>query len=98
MQSRAYKFAQWLMARPEKHIAVVAHSGFLFAFCQNFGQGFSEDVLNHLHPHFANCELRTIVLADPSGRLNPDSMKHDPLFFAGGETVPKPVTGKTRMG
>ena len=94
VQARAYQFAEWLMRRPEKHIAVVAHSGFLYAFCQNFGQGLSGAVNELLHPHFANCEMRTIVLADPSGALNPKSMQHDPLFFAGGDTVPAPVTGK----
>ena len=82
------------MKRPEKHIAVVAHSGFLYAFCQNFGLGLGAAVTDQLHAHFANCEMRTIVLADTAGTLNPESMKHDPLFFAGGETVPKPVTGQ----
>lgn len=91
VQARAYKFAEWLMERPEKHIAVVAHSGFLWAFCQNFGKGCSEAVVQTLQPHFSNCEMRTIVLVDSSGALNPEAMQNDPLAFKGGNTVPKPV-------
>lgn len=90
VQARAYKFAEWLMQRPEKHIAVVAHSGFLYAFCQNFGDGCSQAVNAALKPHFQNCEMRTIVLADTVGELNPESMQHDSLAFKGGNTVPKP--------
>lgn len=72
--------------RPEKHIAVVAHSGFLFAFCQNFGHGLGDAVTGFLHPHFANGEMRTLILTDTSGKLTPD-LTHDPLHFPGGNHV-----------
>jgi hypothetical protein len=93
VQARAYKFAEWLMQRPEKHIAVVAHSGFLYAFCQSFGHELGPAVQELVHPNFANCEMRTMVLLDQSGTLNPEAMKRDPLFFPGGNTVPKPGSG-----
>lgn len=82
MRARGRQFAQWLMTRPEKHIAVVSHSGFLYAFFQNFGEGYGISMKNEMHKHFANCEVRTIVLADHSG--NQGSMSSDPLHFPGG--------------
>jgi broad specificity phosphatase PhoE len=91
VQARACKFAEWLQARPEKHIAVVSHSGFLWSFCQKFGHGLSSAVCDLMHPHFANCEMRTFVLADTSGNLNPQALVEDKLYFPGGDTVPHPV-------
>lgn len=94
MQARAYKFAEWLLARPEKHIAVVSHSGFLHAFCRNFGDGLTEQAKSDMHLHFANGEMRSMVLADPSGALNPKAMASDPWFFPGGNMVPEPTAPK----
>lgn len=42
VKSRAVKFAKWLLLRPETHIAVVSHAGFLHFFAQAVGA-----------PHFA---------------------------------------------
>jgi hypothetical protein len=90
MQDRAYRFAEWLMTRPEKHIAVVTHSGFLFAFLMNFvrsrGRQHHEGIMGL---HFHNCEMRTVLLSDSSAPLNhpntyPDG--DDPLYFPGGES------------
>jgi hypothetical protein len=82
MMLRGQKFTRWLMTRPEKHIAVVSHSGFLYAFFQNFGQGYAPSVRQEMQKHFANCEVRTIVLADHSS--NAGSLSSDPLHFPGG--------------
>ena len=92
VQARAYQFAEWLLARPEKHIAVVSHSGFLHAFSRIFKDSISAEAKENMLTHFANGEMRSMVIADPSGKLNPAAMKHDPWFFAGGNTVPKPVS------
>jgi hypothetical protein len=61
LQSRGLAFAKWLMGRPEKHIAVVSHSGFLYNFFQNFGQGYDAQVAGNLHRHFNNCAPLTLV-------------------------------------
>ena len=82
MLARGRHFAHWLMTRPEKHIAVVSHSGFLYAFFQNFAEGYDATMAKEMHKHFANCEVRTIVLADPSGQQG--SIASDPLHFPGG--------------
>lgn len=55
MQERGVRFAEWLMGRPEKQIAVVSHSGFIHAFFQNFGGEFDHQVAQHMH----RCEWGT---------------------------------------
>lgn len=37
VKARALEFARWLLARPERHIAVVSHAGFLHFFAQAVG-------------------------------------------------------------
>lgn len=91
MQARAHEFAEWLLARPEKYIAVVSHSGFLHAFSRIFRHCITDEAKESMLMHFANGEMRSMVIADPSGKLNAKAMEHDPWFFAGGDTVPKPV-------
>lgn len=64
--ARGLNFFNWLWTRKETEIAIVSHRGFLFHILQEFG--------NHCHPvikdeickPFANCELRSMVLADTS--------------------------------
>eukprot|EP00892_Ulva_mutabilis_P003495 jgi/Ulvmu1/1517/UM011_0247.1 len=84
MRERGVKFAEWLMQRPEKQIAVVSHSGFIHSFFQNFGQHYDHQVAQHMHRHYANCEVRSIILADPTGQHSQASLEHDHLHFAGG--------------
>jgi len=91
VMARARKFAQWLLSRPERHIAVVSHAGFLHFFARAVGapnlsvQGAShgESLTSSLTRWFDNAESRVLVLANASGGNNSAS-KNDPLHFAGG--------------
>jgi hypothetical protein len=78
------------MTRPEKHIAVVSHSEFLFAFLVNFvrsrGKQQNAEIMGL---HFRNCEMRTVLLSDSSAPLNPQNDQPDggdPLYFPGGQS------------
>lgn len=64
--ARGSKFIDWLWTRKEKEIAVVTHSGFLFHTLQRFGNGCHPSVKDEISKHFANCELRSMVLLDKS--------------------------------
>ncbi|KAJ6831239.1 phosphoglycerate mutase-like protein 1 isoform X2 [Iris pallida] len=64
--ARGSKFIDWLWSRKEKEIAIVTHSGFLFHTLQQFGNGCHPSVKDEISKHFANCELRSMVLIDKS--------------------------------
>nr|CAD1843542.1 unnamed protein product [Ananas comosus var. bracteatus] len=64
--SRGMKFINWLWTRKEKEIAIVTHSGFLFHTLSNFGKDCHPTIKEEICKHFANCELRTMVLVDRS--------------------------------
>ena len=69
------------MERPEREIAVVSHSGILWAALQNFGDGYlAAPVVGELHRWWENAEMRTVVLAEPDGVHN----HQDELHFRGG--------------
>jgi broad specificity phosphatase PhoE len=73
------------MTRPEKHIAVVSHSGFLYAFLMNFLQSSGQQRRQEsMGLHFRNCEMRSILLSDGSASLNPEKGIVDTLYFSGG--------------
>ena len=85
MCARAHRFMQWVMKRPEQHIAVVTHSAFMAAMLREFGAtdqlGCAEEVQAETRRWPNNCEMRPMVVVDPSGGGGVD-----PMFFAGGET------------
>ncbi|XP_027354020.1 phosphoglycerate mutase-like protein 1 isoform X2 [Abrus precatorius] len=62
--ARGLKFLEWLWTRKEKEIAVVTHSGFLFHALSAFGNDCHPTVKNEICTHFANCELRSVVIVD----------------------------------
>ncbi|KAL2655737.1 hypothetical protein AAZX31_04G087600 [Glycine max] len=62
--ARGLKFLEWLWTRKEKEIAVVTHSGFLFHSLSAFGNDCHPNVKNEICTHFANCELRSMVIID----------------------------------
>ncbi|KAK9163484.1 hypothetical protein Syun_004386 [Stephania yunnanensis] len=53
-----------LWTREEKEIAVVTHSGFLFHTLKEYGKGCHPMMKEEICKHFANCELRSMVLVD----------------------------------
>ncbi|KAJ8453403.1 hypothetical protein Cgig2_008287 [Carnegiea gigantea] len=70
--ARGMKFLKWLWTRKEKEIAIVSHSGFLFHTLSAFGKDCHQSVKDEICTHFANCELRSMVLVD-RGMISSDS-------------------------
>ncbi|XP_039139131.1 phosphoglycerate mutase-like protein 1 isoform X1 [Dioscorea cayenensis subsp. rotundata] len=64
LATRGLKFINWLWTRPEKEIAIVTHSAFLECTLQMFGNDCHPSIKNEINKHFANCELRSMVLVD----------------------------------
>ncbi|RZC87170.1 hypothetical protein C5167_042102 [Papaver somniferum] len=64
LAARGMKFMNWLWTRKEKEIAVVTHSGFLFHTLSAFGKDCHPTVQQEICKHFANCELRSVVIID----------------------------------
>ncbi|XP_010548825.1 PREDICTED: phosphoglycerate mutase-like protein 2 isoform X2 [Tarenaya hassleriana] len=62
--ARGVKFMDWLSTRKEKEIAVVTHSGFLYHTLCSFGNDSDPSLKSEISRHFANCELRSMVLVD----------------------------------
>mmetsp|Transcript_8418 Transcript_8418/g.29590 ORF Transcript_8418/g.29590 Transcript_8418/m.29590 type:complete len:208 (+) Transcript_8418:344-967(+) len=58
--ARGFIALEWLWARPEAHIAVVAHGGIYHALFSN--ATLIEDSEDFLKQRFSNCEVRTITL------------------------------------
>ncbi|XP_022726940.1 phosphoglycerate mutase-like protein 1 [Durio zibethinus] len=63
---RGMKFLKWLWTRKEKEIALVTHSGFLYQTLNAFGSDCHPSVKSEICKHFANCELRSVVIVDRS--------------------------------
>ncbi|KAL9685154.1 hypothetical protein QQ045_022601 [Rhodiola kirilowii] len=61
---RGMKFLNWIWTREEKEIAVVSHSGFLYHTLSTFGHDCHPSVKSEITNHFANCELRSVVIVD----------------------------------
>ncbi|KAF4381422.1 hypothetical protein G4B88_029777 [Cannabis sativa] len=64
--ARGLKFLNWLWTRQEKEIAIVTHSGFLFHTLKVCGDDCHPLVKKEIGKHFANCELRSMVIVDKS--------------------------------
>ncbi|KAE8666756.1 Phosphoglycerate mutase-like protein 2 [Hibiscus syriacus] len=64
--ARGMKFLNWLWTRKEKEIAIVTHCGFLYHTLSEFGRDCHPSVKTEICKHFANCELRSVVLVDRS--------------------------------
>ncbi|XWS24018.1 hypothetical protein CRYUN_Cryun28dG0065300 [Craigia yunnanensis] len=63
---RGMKFLNWLWTRKEKEIAIITHSGFLYHTLSAFGSDCHPSVKSEICKHFANCELRSVVIVDRS--------------------------------
>ncbi|KAL5559901.1 hypothetical protein UlMin_036112 [Ulmus minor] len=64
--ARGLEFLNWLWTREEKEIAIVSHSGFLYHTLSAFGNDCHPTVKKEICTHFANCELRSMVIIDRS--------------------------------
>ncbi|KAH9694819.1 phosphoglycerate mutase-like protein 1 [Citrus sinensis] len=64
--ARGLKFMNWLWTRKEKEIAIVTHRGFLNHTLNAFGNDCHPFVKKEICKHFANCELRSMVIIDRS--------------------------------
>ncbi|XP_024026621.1 phosphoglycerate mutase-like protein 1 [Morus notabilis] len=64
--ARGLKFLNWLWTREEREIAIVSHSGFLYHTLSKFGDDCHPTVKSEICTHFANCELRSMVIIDRS--------------------------------
>lgn len=64
LAARSQKFVAWLLGRSEKNIAVVSHSGFLIQLLAAFGADCDPTVAKEVRRGYANCELRSVILAD----------------------------------
>lgn len=62
LASRAGQFLQWLMARPEQHIAVVTHSSWLSIMFKHFAGPNAPESMTRW---FENAEMRSVVLHAP---------------------------------
>lgn len=84
MCERSHRFMEWVMRRPEQHIAVVTHSAFMAAMLREFGAtdqlGCTRAVKEEMHRWPNNCEMRPVVVVDPSGGGG-----LEPMFFPGGD-------------
>ncbi|VAH25000.1 unnamed protein product [Triticum turgidum subsp. durum] len=91
---RGMKFFDWLWTRQEKEIAIVSHSGFLYHTLNMYGKECHPTIAEELGKHFANCELRSMVLVDRS-KLGSDTSTYN---FAGkipaGLDMPSDVADK----
>ncbi|KAI4367166.1 hypothetical protein MLD38_022934 [Melastoma candidum] len=76
LAARGLRFINWLWTRKEKEIAVVTHNGFLFHTLRSFGSDCHPSIKSEITKHFANCELRSMIIADRS-MLSSDTLTTD---------------------
>ncbi|OIV96614.1 hypothetical protein TanjilG_28471 [Lupinus angustifolius] len=96
--ARGLKFLEWLWTRKEKEIAVVTHSGFLFHTLSAFGNDCHPTVKSEICTHFANCELRSVVIVD-RGKIGSDKSSTDfPGKIPDGVDLPSDVADEKLPG
>jgi len=89
--ARGMKFLNWLWTREEKEIAIVTHSGFLFHTLSAFGNECHPSVKSEICAHFANCELRSVVIVDRSLKSSASSTTNYPGKIPYGLDLPSDV-------
>nr|KJB79518.1 hypothetical protein B456_013G053200 [Gossypium raimondii]KJB79519.1 hypothetical protein B456_013G053200 [Gossypium raimondii]KJB79525.1 hypothetical protein B456_013G053200 [Gossypium raimondii]KJB79526.1 hypothetical protein B456_013G053200 [Gossypium raimondii]KJB79527.1 hypothetical protein B456_013G053200 [Gossypium raimondii] len=89
--ARGQKFLNWLWTRKEKEIAIVTHSGFLFHTLSALGNDCHPLVKKEICKHFANCELRSMVIVDRSMIGFDPSMTNYPGKTPSGLDLPSDV-------
>ncbi|XLU65412.1 hypothetical protein S245_024621 [Arachis hypogaea] len=86
--ARGLKFLDWLWTRQEKEIVIVTHSSFLFNTLSVFGNDCHPNVKSEIGKHFANCELRSIVLVDRGMIGSDESSTNYPGKIPSGPDLP----------
>lgn len=89
--ARGMKFLNWLWTRKEKEIAIVTHSGFLFHTLKVFGYDRHPLMRKEICKHFANCELRSMVIVDSSMSGSDSSTTNYPGKIPSGLDLPSDV-------
>ncbi|KAK7363034.1 hypothetical protein VNO77_05163 [Canavalia gladiata] len=92
LAARGLKFLNWLWTRKEKEIAIVTHSGFLFHTLIAFGSDCHPLVKKEISKHFANCELRSMIIVDRSMIGSEASTTNYPGKIPSGLDLPSDVT------
>ncbi|CAM8923691.1 unnamed protein product [Rhodiola kirilowii] len=88
---RGMKFLNWIWTREEKEIAVVSHSGFLYHTLSAFGHDCHPSVKSEITNHFANCELRSVVIVDRGMNCSNTSTTNFPGKIPAGLDLPSDV-------
>ncbi|WOL04249.1 phosphoglycerate mutase-like protein 1 isoform X1 [Canna indica] len=91
LAARGVKFLNWLWTRKEKEIAVVSHSGFLYHTLKMFGSDCHPIIKKEIGKHFANCELRSMVLVDRSMLGSDSSCSNYPGMIPRGPDLPSDI-------
>ncbi|CAM8906979.1 unnamed protein product [Rhodiola kirilowii] len=86
--SRGMEFLNWLWTRKEKEIAIVTHSGFLFHTLSALGNNYHPLMKQEISKHFANCELRSMVIVDTSMKGSDASTTNYPGKIPSGLDTP----------
>ncbi|XP_072987758.1 phosphoglycerate mutase-like protein 1 isoform X2 [Typha latifolia] len=94
LAARGMKFINWLWTRKEKEIAVVTHSGFLYHTLSMYGKDCHPSIKDEICKHFANCELRSMVLVDRSMLGSDPSSSNYPGKIPQGLDLPSDVANE----
>ena len=62
--ARGLEFLRWVMSQPEREIAIVTHSAFLWFTLSTFGGDCSRAVKSQYQRWFDNGEMRAVILTD----------------------------------
>ncbi|KAI4320224.1 hypothetical protein MLD38_033729 [Melastoma candidum] len=98
LAERGRQFLNWLWTRREKEIAVVTHSGFLFHIMSSFGNDCHPSIKTEICKHFANCELRSVVIVDRSMHGSDPTTTNYPGKIPAGLDFPSSNVNNHSMG
>nr|AFK36444.1 unknown [Lotus japonicus] len=90
LAARGQKFMNWLWTREEKEIAIVTHSGFL-SHTLNAITNDCPLMKKEISKHFANCELRSMVIVDRGMIGSETSTTNYPGKMPSGPDLPSEV-------
>ncbi|CAL9021554.1 unnamed protein product, partial [Prunus brigantina] len=92
--ARGLKFLNWLSTRKEKEIAIVTHGGFLFHTLSALLNDCDPLAKKEMCKHFANCELRSMVIVDRRMTGSDSSTTNYPGKIPDGLDLPSDVASE----